>query len=437
MGQRDRILAQVFGFDGFKIACGFETQTGVVVNVQSPPSSLRGCTLVLTVTRRWVARCAGCGRACGKVHTRLAPRRWADLPWGGHAVVIEYAPVRVRCAHCDSTAVEMIAWAEPKQRQTRRLQQHIAVQALSMPTSHVAALNALDWSTVQRCTDAAIDRWLTTRQKPQLSHVGVDEKYLGRRAKGRVDKFITIVSDLKTGEPVWIGNGRREETLAQWLSSLSAQDKSALRVFAMDMHEPFANAVRADAALSHVAISHDPFHIIKRVGQAVDEVRRMVLFRAGPELRAIGSGKRWLFLRGAERLTDEQHDALADVLKGNRKLLLAYTVKEQMRDALRATDAHDMNTQLTAVLRRIARRDNVPMRKLHDSLHNHREAILALAEHRPPTGRIEALNNNWETLVRRGRGYRNLQRVLNYLRFMTINPVRNADGIRHFLALAA
>jgi hypothetical protein len=29
----------------------------------------------------------------------------------------------------------------------------------------------------------------------------------------------------------------------------------------------------------------------------------------------------------------------------------------------------------------------------------HREEIFALGEHHPPTGRIEALNNNWETLV--------------------------------------
>jgi transposase len=358
------------------------------------------------------------------------------LPWGAHPVVIAYTPVRVRCEACDSTAVEMIAWAEPKQRQSRRLQQHIAVQAMSMPTSHVAALNQLDWSTVQRCTDASIDRWNASRHdKPTLTHVGVDEKYLGRRGK-RTDKFITIVSDLKTGEPVWIGHGRRAETLTTWLSSLSAEQKSALCVFAMDMHEPFAAAVRADPALSHVTITHDPFHIMKRVGEAVDEVRRAELFRAGPELRAIGRGTRWLFLRGSERLTDEMHDQLADVLKANSKLMLAYTVKEQMRDVLRSTP-DDILVNLDALMRRIQRRANVPMRKLYDSIRQHMPAIVAFVQHRPPAGRIEALNNNWETLVRRGRGYRNLGRVLNYLRFMTINPTRRAEGITQLLAQAA
>ena len=75
------------------------------------------------------------------------------------------------------------------------------------------------------------------------------------------------------------------------------------------------------------------------------------------------------------------------------------------------------------------------MRKLHDSLVEHMDGILALAKHRPPTGRIEALNNNWETLVRRGRGYRDHQYLLRKLRFLTANPVRNRGGVLRFLAL--
>jgi hypothetical protein len=52
-----------------------------------------------------------------------------------------------------------------------------------------------------------------------------------------------------------------------------------------------------------------------------------------------------------------------------------------------------------------------------------------------PTGRTEALNNNWETLVRRARGYRDHSDLLLKLRFMTANPIRTKDGARRFLAL--
>jgi transposase len=173
---------------------------------------------------------------------------------------------------------------------------------MSMPISHVAAMHGLDWTTVRRSQDAAIERWETTRPVAALRQVGVDEKYLGRR-NSRSDKFVPIVSNLATGEPVWIGNGRREQTLVSWLTTLSPEQKASIELFAMDMHEPFASAVRNDPDLKLVAVVHDPFHVMKRAGEAVDELRRQILFRAGPELRALGRGTRWLFLRAWVRLT--------------------------------------------------------------------------------------------------------------------------------------
>jgi transposase len=437
MGQRGRTLTQILGFDGFKVEAHFETRLGVRVALSAVPSVLCGMTLVLQVTRRWLPRCSQCGGACRRTHERLRPRRWVDLPWAEHPVLIEYAPVRVKCRHCRANPTEMIAWADPHQRQTRRLQQHLAVQAASMPISHVALLHGLDWTTVSRAERAALERWEKTRPPVRLRFVGVDEKYLGRRGKQRAEKFVTIVSDLATGEPVWFGYGRRKETLATWIAGLGDAQKSGIVLFAMDMHDPFAEAVRQAPGLAHVAIVHDPFHVMKRAGEAIDEVRRNVLFRAGPELRAVGRGKRWLFLRSPARLSDEQRRQVAVLLRGNRTLMHAYTVKEHLRDVLRADSRDEMAAALRMVLRRTARRTNVPMRKLHDSLATHFDAIVALGEHHPPTGRIEALNNNWETLVRRGRGYRDLTSMVRKLRFMTVNPLRTSNGFKRFVALGA
>ena len=94
-----------------------------------------------------------------------------------------------------------------------------------------------------------------------------------------------------------------------------------------------------------------------------------------------------------------------------------------------------MELGLEQVLRRTAGHANVPMRKLHNTLARRFDAIAALGEHRPPTGRIEALNNNWETLVRRGRGYRDFPGMMRLLRFMVAHPIRRSGDIERFLAL--
>src|SRR5262249_35000488 len=140
-------------------------------------------------------------------------------------------------------------------------------------------------------------------------------------------------------------------------------------------------------------------------------------------------------LRAWEKCTDDQKDELKRLFSFNAKLGRAYQIVDELRHVLHAPDATAMVAGLTRILRRTERRDNVPMRKLHDSLDRHFREIVALGEHPPPTGRTEALNNNWETLVRRARGYRDLDYLLHKLRFMVANPVRHQDGVRRFIAL--
>ena len=435
MGQRARILTEILGFDGWKVKeAFFESASGERVAPVGGLAMLRETRLVLDVERRWLPRCGQCGVPCRRVHQRMPGRRWADLPWAGHSVELRYAPVRVECPRCDASPVEMVAWADPYQRQSRRLQQRLAVEAASMPVMHVAALHGLSWLTVRRAEEQAIVRWEATRPAVPLRQAGVDEKWLGRR-HALDHKFVTIVSNLETGEPLWIGKGRGEDTLKRWLQSLSREQKAAITLIAMDMHRAYWNAVDNTRGLEHAAIVHDPFHVTKLAGQMLDELRREVFFRAGPELRAIGRGRRWLLLRAWERTTAAQKADLQTLLAHNRTLARGYQIKEELREVLHAPDRQAIEIGLQRILRRTARRDVPALRRLHDTLHERWNEIVALAEHRPPVGRIEALNNNWETLVRRARGYRNHDYLLRKLRFMTANPIRNDDGLRRFLAL--
>lgn len=435
MSQRTRIISEIWGYRGWKVLeVAYENAAGeVVVPFAGTVSS--NATVVLRVKRRWSARCVQCGAIGGLCHERLPARRWADLPMSGRPVIIEYAPERVRCGRCKGRCVEWLAWADPHQRQSRRLQQHVALDAFSMPLSHVATKYNLSWHTVLRAESEAIARWEATRPTVPLRMLGIDEKYLGRRNR-LSEKFITIVSNLETGEPLWIGPGRRETTVEAFLATLKPEQKAGLVLAAMDMHRPFFNAIKADPALAHVDVVHDPFHIMKRAGEAVTELRRKIFFRAGDELRAAGRGTRWLVLQPWERCSHDERGQLRRLFSYNGQLARAYQTVDALRATLRdAPNGAALRNGLHHILRRTEKRSNVPMRKLHDSLLGHWDQIIALGEHRPPAGRIEALNNNWETMVRRGRGYRKHEYLLRKLRFATANPVRHHDGIKRFLAL--
>jgi transposase len=303
-----------------------------------------------------------------------------------------------------------------------------------MPLLHVGAKHGIGWHAVRRAELAALERWERTRPAVPLRHVGLDEKWLGRRHTRR-EKFVTIVSNLETGEPVAIRYGRDEAAVASWLATLTPEQKREIELFAMDMHRPFLNAVRADPSLAQAAIVHDPFHVTKRAGEAITELRREIFFRASPELRAVGRGTRWLVLRAWERTKEDDRVRLRRLFALNARLANAYQVVEELRHVLHAPTGAALASGLGHILLRTERRTNVPMRKLHESIRSHWKEIIALGEHRPATGRLEALNNNWETLVRRARGYRDHNYLLLKLRFITANPVRTHQQTRRFLAL--
>lgn len=434
MGRRVRILTQIFGFDGWNVKEAYferADRTRVDTVLGRVPTEHR---LVLRVERRWLPRCVECGGRCsGGEATEV--RRWVDLPWGQHPVEVEAVPLRVRCKRCLTKAVEWLPWADRYQRQTRRLQQTVALEAASMPLMHVAAKHGLTWGIVRRAEQAALERWAATRKPIPLRMAGLDEKYLGRRNKFD-EKYVSIASNLENGEPIWIGYGRSKKTVRRWLATLTNEQKAELELVAMDMHEPFKLAVQGDPKLQHVKVVHDVFHVMKRAAEAVNEIRKDTFFRAGKDMRAIGRGTRWLVLRAWENCSPAQRETLRCLFSFNRQLARAYQVVEELRAVLRGAPSRDtMETGLKRILRRTQSRGNKHLRKLHESLRSHWDEILAIGEHRPPSGRIEALNNNWETLVRRARGYRDHRYLLLKLRFMIANPIHTAAGVERFLAL--
>jgi hypothetical protein len=160
MSQRTRILTQIGGFRGWKVAeHRRESRDGAAIEPVGGYDVPADARLVLVLERRWAPRCARCLASCGECREKLRTRRWTDLPACGHPVVLEVAPWRLSCPRCGARAVELLAWADPYQRQSRRLQHHLALDAFSMPLSHVSTKWGLSWSTVRRAKLDAIDRW--------------------------------------------------------------------------------------------------------------------------------------------------------------------------------------------------------------------------------------------------------------------------------------
>ena len=348
--------------------------------------------------------CGGCGISVRDVHS-WTERRVRDLPWGTWQVWLVVEVHRVRCRRC-GVRTERLPFVTGKVHYTTRLEAAVARDCEAAPVSRVARAWTLPPETVRRMDKRVLRRWAAARPRKPLRYLGVDEIYLGKR-----DKFLTVVSDLDTGEPLWAGLERKRETLDRFFAeALPPPRRRAVRALCVDMWEPFAQSLRAH--LPHARLVYDKFHVLRHVNDAVDETRRAEFFRKGGAARGLLRGKRWLLLRRWAHLEREERRLVKELLALNRRLAKAYLLKEQLAHLWDYTYEGAARRFLTTWLRALRWQRLPAFRRVAQLLLRHRDGILAYCHEKVPFGKVEAINGNIRALLRRGRGYRDHEYLL-------------------------
>ena len=228
---------------------------------------------------------------------------------------------------------------------------------------------------------------------------------------GKKQKFLTVVSNLESGEPLWFGQERKKETLDEFFEKqLSAFQRSAIRAACVDMWEPFRQSIEQWAG--NCRIVYDKFHIMQHAAAAVDEVRRAEFFRKGGAAREIVKGKRWLLLSRWVHLNPDKKRQLNELFALNRRVMKAYLLKESLDRLWSYTYEGAMLRYLKSWIDQLRGQRLKPMEKLARMLLEHLEGILNYCRTKVRLGVVEAINGNIKALLRRGRGYRDLNYLL-------------------------
>ncbi len=348
--------------------------------------------------------CGGCGISVREVHS-WTERRIRDLPWGTWTVWLHVEVHRVRCRRC-GVRTERLPFVAGKAHYTTRLEAAVAQACEAGPVSRVAAQRGLPPETVRRMDKRVLRRWAADRPRPPLHYLGVDEIFLGKAVK-----FLTVVSDLDTGEPLWVGLERKRETLDRFFAeALPPTRRRAIRAVCVDMWEPFRLSLQEH--LPHARLVYDKFHILRHVSEAVDETRRAEFFRHGGDARRLIRGKRWLLLRSWANLDDDERGTVKNLLARNRRLAKAYLLKEQLAQLWTYTYEACAHRFLTRWLEALRWQRLPAFRKLGFLLVRHLDGILSYCREKVPFGKVEAINGNIRAMLRRGRGYRDHEYLL-------------------------
>ena len=364
-------------------------------------------TLKLWVRRKRGNRkleCSGCGRKFAEVYDSYE-REVRDLPCFEFRTTVVIELYRVRCPDC-GVKTEKVPQLPSKAPFSKRFEEAVGLACESAAVRRVARQFGLASSTVRAIDVRYLKRWAQSRRKPALRQMGVDEIYLGKK-----QGFLTVVCNLNTGEPLWFGRERKKETLDEFFETqLSAFQRSAVSAACVDMHAPYGLSLKQ--WVPQCRIIYDKFHVMHHANEAVTEVRRAEFFRKGGAARELIKGKHWLLLTRWVHLNTHKKRQLNQLFALNRRVMKAYLLKESLDRLWNYTYEGAMLRYLQSWIDQLRWQRLKPMEKLARTLLNHLEGILNYCKIKVPMGVVEAVNGNIKALLRRGRGYRDLDYLL-------------------------
>jgi transposase len=342
---------------------------------------------------------------CGRKHRQglfdeVERTRFRDCSIGDFPTYLEVQAMRVAC--CGGTRVEEMPFVMQGFRMTRRFFERIAALCTRLPIQPVAGMADLSWDTVARVDKRAIEMALGDLDPSlmKLRWIGVDEV---SRTGGHV--YFTIVTDLESGQVVWIGDGKGEKGFLPFLKALGLRGQRRIRGVVSDLGYKSVVETHLPRAIPIL----DRFHIVQWMNEALNQLRRR-LFSAAPkhQLGKTLKVRKWMLLSARERLDRSNRLLLDRLMQLNAPLYQAYLLKEQLRAILQ----HPW--RYFRVLRRrlrqwIAAAEETALPELHkvaNRLEPHIESVVAGHQHKLRMGLVESINSKIAALRVQARGYR-------------------------------
>jgi transposase len=313
--------------------------------------------------------------------------------------------------------VEKVPLLPSKAPFSKRFEDAVGQACESASARQVARRFGLAERTVRATDLRYLERWNATRRKPALRQMGVDEIY-----RGKSDKFLTVVSNLETGEPLWFGKERKKETLDEFFKTqLRADQRRRIEAACVDMWEPFRLSIEEWAPGCRIV--YDKFHILQHANDAVDEVRKAEFFRKGQKMRDVIKGKKWLLLSRWKNLAPRQRGVLNRLFQLNRRVFKGYLLKESLEQLWDYRYEGAMLNYLRKWMDQLRWQRLPAFQKLAEMLLKHLDGILNYCRTKVRFGVVEAINGNIRMLINRGRGYKNMRYLLLKAKRMTVTNI--------------
>lgn len=353
--------------------------------------------------------CPQCGRASCAVHDTSA-ETWRHLDFFQHRAFLHARVPRVSCPDC-GVRKAAVPWARAGSGFTLLFEAFVLALAKAMPIRNAARLVGEHDTRLWRIVSHYVWRGVARQDLSDVTRIAADET-----SARRGHDYISLFVDMAKRKVVYVAEGKDAGTVTEFADFLEAHggDSKAVTDASIDMGAAFEAGIRAN--FENAEITFDKFHVIKLANEAVDEVRRQES-RHAFQIK----GRRYIFLKNVDRLTQEEKEALSRLEAQNLDTTQAMQIRMNLQQLFRM-DAKAARRFLTRWNAWVQVSDLAPMKKLAKTIMSKADGILRSIETGLSNGVLEAINGNVQAAKRKAKGYRT-KRNLKAIVYLTAGDV--------------
>lgn len=386
--------------------------------------------IVVDITARkngWPV-CSGCNEP-GTIYDHQRQARYFEfIPLWGIPVYFRYVMRRVNCKHC-GVKIESVPWCEGKNQLTLAYRLFLARWARRLSWKEVAEVFSTTWDKVFHAVSYVVDYGLTHRDLSGIASIGVDEL---QYHKGH--KYLTLVYQIDSGckRLLSVAKERTAKSFLICLRELGKENLAPIKYVCSDMWAAYLKVIKKKLPSAiHVL---DRFHIVKKLNEALDEIRREETKKMKTDgYEWILKNSRYCFLKNPRNLTDKQATKLNDLLLYDLKSVRGYLLKESFQLFWQYTYPAWAERYLQLWCNRAMRSRLKPMKKFVNTVRRHQSLMMNWFKAKKvySSGVVEGLNRKINLVTRKAYGYKSYD-VLKIALFHTMGALPEPEMIHRF-----
>lgn len=324
-------------------------------------------------------------------------KTWRHLDFFQFKAYLHAKVPRVQCPQCGVRQVN-VPWARPGSGFTLLFEAYILMLAKALPVKTLAQMLHEHDTRIWRVLHHYVNEARSRENHDQVTRIGMDET-----ARKRGHHYVTLFVDLDQSRVLFTTEGKDSSTVEAFVEDFTAHQgkPDTVRDVCCDMSPAFIAGVGKH--LPKADITFDRFHVMKIMGDAVDQVRR----EEQKDCKELEKS-RFLWLKNPERLRGDQRDRLESLSQQNLKTARAWRIRLSLRGFWDQPEdeAEDYLKRwyFWATHSRLE-----PIKKAAYTIKNHWDGVLRFVTSRITNGILEGINSKVQLARNRARGYRSVE----------------------------